>query len=66
MGMLTLRRKVLESIHLDIAGVTVIVTVAEIRNGRVGLAFRAPESVRILRSELLAVEKREDDSPADE
>lgn len=48
--MLVLSRKPGESIQID---ENIFITVSEVRGGRVRLSIDAPESVRILRKELL-------------
>lgn len=59
--MLILSRRTGETIH--VAGQTgdILITVCEVRGGRVRLSIEAPRSVRVVRSEILeAVERSKD------
>jgi carbon storage regulator CsrA len=51
--MLTLSRKVSESIHLFAGGTPVVVYITSVDRGRVKVSFEAEESVDIYRTEVL-------------
>ena len=59
--MLVLNRKLGESI---VIGDDIVVTVQQTRNGRVRLSVEAPQSVRVLRQELLSSQSAAECSPA--
>ena len=54
--MLVITRKPGEAIVIDSSGVTIEITVIETAKGQTKLGVSAPKEVKIMRSELLAVE----------